>query len=232
MPKSLYRSAFSAGDVSPSDVLAFHQRAFGGFVMENDDDAGDGGDSGDQGDDNATGGDGDDDDGSGLGEAGKKALAQERDARKSAEKRASAMEAKVTALIDGLKTGLGVEAAGSDDPADLIAGLRTEIDGLKHTTLVDTVARRHGITDETDLEFLRSAKDRDAMNALAKRLAPAADKDDDSDDAADKDKGKKKPASPRPDPSQGKGGGGSGARPTSVAQVIEDRRAAREKASK
>lgn len=224
MPKSLYRSAFSAADVSPCDVLAFHRNNFGGFVMQDDggDGAGQDGDGADGGDDPDTG-----DGGTGeLGDAGKKALQRERDARKAAEKSASAMQDKVNALIDGLKTGLGVEAAGSDDPVELINGLRTEIDGLKHTTLVDAVARRHGITDDDDLEFLRSAKDQAAMAALAKRLAPAKGDDDEG------DKGKKKPTGPRPDPSQGRGSGGDGSRPSSVAQVMEDRRAAREKASK
>lgn len=229
MPKSLYRSAFSAADVSPCDVLAFHRSIFGGSVML--DGAGDGDDGADPAGDGADDGDqsGSGDGGSNeLGDAGKRALSQERDARKAAEKRATAMEAQVTALIDGLKTGLGVETAGSDDPLDLIAGLRTEIDGLKHTTRVDAVARHHGITDEADLEFLRSAKDQASMDALAKRLAPTKG----DDDADEQGKGKKKPGGPRPDPSQGQGSGGSGARPSSVAQVMEDRRAAREKASK
>lgn len=224
MSNSLYRSAFSA-DVSPCDVLAFHRGIFGPSVMQ--DGVGDDVDSGDQGDDAGDDSDVTDTSDTGskddLGDAGKKALNRERDARKAAEKKASAMEAKVTALIDGLKTGLGIKADGSDDPADLIGGLRTELEGLKHSALVDAVARRHGITDETDLTFLRSAKDQDAMDALAKRLAPTKDDDEGT---------KGKSTGPRPDPSQGRGSGGSGARPSSVAQVMEDRRAAREKAGK
>jgi len=217
MPKSLYRSAFSTGDVSPCDVLAFHHRIFGPSVMEadaGDDVAGDADENG-----NPTSADADD----GVSQDMESASDDEETSKDDLKSRFEAqqkvnrdLERKFNQLRNGLKSALGVEDRKSASPEDLIAEFEKQLQ-------VERVARRHNITDESDLAFLQSAKDSDAMEALAKRLAPATDDDSGTD---------KKKAGPRPDPSQGRGGAGNGARPTSVAQVMADRRAAREKASK
>lgn len=130
------------------------------------------------------------------------------------------LEGKLNTLKDGLKAALGIEDKKAD-PADLVARLQEQLDRLTHDNLVSDVARRHKITNDDDLALLATARDADAMDKLAARLAPKADDGDKSRPG--------KPGTPKPDPSQGKGAGSGAVRPTSVAQVMEDRRAAREK---
>lgn len=130
------------------------------------------------------------------------------------------LEVKLNTLRDGLKSALGVDDK-KVDPADLVGKLQEQFDRLTHTNLVEQVARRHRITDDEDIALLAAATDADAMGKLAARLAPKADEGDKSKPG--------KPGTPKPDPSQGKGAGSGAVRPTSVAQVMEDRRAAREK---
>jgi len=131
------------------------------------------------------------------------------------------LEAKLNALRDGLKSALGVEDKKADI-ADLVGGLKDQLDSLTHTNLVHEVARRHKLDDEGDIALLRSATDPDVMDKLGARLAALV--------AAKGTESKPgKPGTPKPDPSQGRGGGAEGAKPTSVAQVMADRRAAREK---
>lgn len=131
------------------------------------------------------------------------------------------LETKLNALRSGLQSALGIEEkkVGSDE---LITTLQGQLAALLRDNQVNAAARRHGITKDEDLELLRAAKDEDALDKLAARLAPAQD-----DEASTKTPGK--PGTPKPDPSQGRGGGSEGARPTSIAQVMADRRAAREK---
>lgn len=130
------------------------------------------------------------------------------------------LEAKLNTLRDGLKTALGIEDKKAD-ATELVTKLQEQLNQLAHDNLVESAARRHGITEEDDLALLRTAKDPEAMEKLAARLAPKADEGDKSKPG--------KPGAPKPDPSQGKGVGSGAVRPTSVAQVMEDRRAAREK---
>ena len=130
------------------------------------------------------------------------------------------LEAKLNTLRDGLKTALGIEDKKAD-ATELVTKLQEQLNQLAHDNLVESAARRHGITEEDDLALLRTAKDPEAMDKLAARLAPKADDGDKSRPG--------KPGTPKPDPSQGKGAGSGAVRPTSVAQVMEDRRAAREK---
>lgn len=130
------------------------------------------------------------------------------------------LEAKLNTLRDGLKTALGIEDKKAD-ATELVTKLQEQLNQLAHDNLVESAARRHGITEEDDLALLRTAKDPEAMEKLAARLAPKADEGDKSKPG--------KPGTPKPDPSQGKGAGSGAVRPTSVAQVMEDRRAAREK---
>lgn len=113
------------------------------------------------------------------------------------------LEAKLNTLKDGLKAALGIEDKKAD-PTELVGKLQEQLDNLTHTNLVNDVARRHGITDDTDVDLLRKITDKGAMEALAARLAPA--------DASKPGK----PGTPKADPSQARGSGGNEA-PSSVA---------------
>lgn len=127
------------------------------------------------------------------------------------------LEAKLNALRDGLKSALGVDDKKADI-GDLVSGLKDQLDTLTHNNRVNETARRHGLMDKDDIALLGSTKDPDVMDKLGARLAKAAENVKPG-----------KPGTPKPDPSQGKGGSGEVARPTSVAQVMADRQAAREK---
>ncbi len=212
--------------ISPSSILDFHRATFGDLRMEADGDKGKDEDKGADGADKDTetdeSADGDADK---LGDAGKRALKTEREARDKAEKETKALREQVDGFFGGLKTLLGADDDKGSKPEELIEKLTSKLDGLERANLVESVARRHKITDEEDLEILRSAKDEEAMAKLAKRLAPS---DEDQSDGKGKD-GKR---APRADRSQGKGGDGSGSRASSVSQVIADRRAAREAKAK
>lgn len=129
------------------------------------------------------------------------------------------LETKLNTLRDGLKSALGVEDK-KVDVADLVGSLKDQLDQLTHSNLVNEVARRHKLDDEDDIALLRSATDADVMDKLGARLAKAATTEQTKPG---------KPGTPKPDLSQGKGGDGAGAKPTSVAQVMADRQAAREK---
>lgn len=201
----LFQSAFAAGACTPADVLAFHLSRFGGFRMSNDDSANSGADK-DKDTGTDTGGkdadkDKDTGDASKLGDAGKRALQAERDARAAADQRAAAIEKKFDDFTGALKSAFGVESKEAD-ASDLVSGLQKQLDTLQHQTLVDQVARRHGITKDEDIELLRSATDKDVMEKLAGRLKPADDEDDDT-----KTRGVRRP---RPDGSQGGSGTGDG----------------------
>jgi len=226
-----FESAFAAGPVTLSDVLAFHAARFGSLLMKKEGD-GDGGGDGGQGAGDGGSGDGgtgkggagsggDAGDESKLGDAGKKALESERAARKDAEKKAADIATAFEALKSGLKVGLGIDSK-EDDPAAIVSGLQDQLSKLTHQNLVSDVARRNGITEDDDIELLRSATDKDVMEKLAARLKPAAE----GEGAGGAGNGSNGKGRPKPDPSQGKGGGG--AKPTSVAQVMADRAAARE----
>ena len=124
------------------------------------------------------------------------------------------LEAKLNTLRDGLKTALGIEDKKAD-ATELVTKLQEQLNQLAHDNLVESAARRHGITEEDDLALLRTAKDPEAMEKLAARLAPKADEGDKSKPG--------KPGTPKPDLSQGKAGGGAGVR--SLADAMDDYRA-------
>lgn len=113
-----------------------------------------------------------------LGEPGLKALQQERAARERLEQ---AMKDQRTALLKAF----GVE---TDKPGeDIVKTLQEQVTAIQRESLVDRVARRHGITDDGDVEFLRTAADEATMQRLAERLKAASPTT---------------PTSPAPDPSQ------------------------------
>lgn len=132
------------------------------------------------------------------------------------------LEAKINGLKDGFKQALGIDDK-KTTPEELVGKLQQRLDELTHTTLVNTVARGHKITDEDDIATLSAIKDEAVMRKVAERLAP-------SDDAQDSSKSRK--GTPRPDTSQGRSGGESGNKPVSVSQVMADRAAARDAAKK
>lgn len=112
-----------------------------------------------------------------LGEPGLKALREEREARERLEQ---AMKDQRSALLKAF----GVE---TDKPGeDIVKTLQEQVSAMQRDSLVDRVARRHGITDDDDVAFLRTASDEATMQRLAERL-----------------KTNPAPTSPAPDPSQG-----------------------------
>jgi hypothetical protein len=136
-----------------------------------------------------------------LGEGGKKALETERNARKQAE----ADLATLRKDFDGFKTELskafGLQPA-TGDGTDAVAQLQQQLNTMQHETAVYRLAAQHEITDQEDLELLKSATDEAAMTKLAERLAAKA--------AA--------PGTPKPDATQG---GGSGTPPALNSDGLE-----------
>ena len=140
-----------------------------------------------------------------LGENGKKALEREREARK-------ALEGQVSQMRDAFAQALGVKADSKTDVGDLLGTFQQRLDAMQHENTVERVARVNGITDDADIEFLRSAKDEDHMNKLAVRLKAA------SEPAA--------PGTPKPDRTQGPQGSDNKPDPgpgvPRLAQAFED----------
>ena len=80
--------------------------------------------------------------------------------------------------------------------------LQRHLNAMQHETAVYRLAAQHEITDQDDLELLKSATDEAAMTKLAERLAAKA--------AA--------PGAPKPDATQG---GGSGSAPALNSDGLE-----------
>jgi len=119
-----------------------------------------------------------------LGQPGLKALQAERD-------RVTTLENELRSLkplkeqMDALRGVFGDKAA--DPGKDIVTTLQEQVAAMQRDTLVERVARSHSITDDTDVDLLRNAKDEATMLRLAERL-----------------KGSNTgPTSPAPDPSQG-----------------------------
>lgn len=134
-----------------------------------------GGDNTDQGDDDGNDADDSDtdtdvskkaDDDEKLGEGGKKALERERAARRAAEKKIAdyeaAKEKERLAKLDE------TQRAEEERKAAL-----EEAEKARAEAALERAARRHGITDDKDLELLAGVP-ADKVEALAKRLAAAA----------------------------------------------------------
>lgn len=211
---------------NPASIQAlvdFHRTTFGGFVMEAGDpdpDAKSESDKGGEKDD--AGKDGKDDDA--LGDGGKKALQSEREARKELEKELREFKAGQASQAKKLAEALGVETKDAKSSDDITATLKTEVAEMRHELLVERVARAHKITNDDDLDLIRSAASEESMRKLATRLAGAAKAHDDGGEPDGKKAGTLRL---KPDPSQGRGNGADGGKATSVAQVMADRAAAR-----
>lgn len=171
-----------------AEIIATHRALFGGFTMmadeqeANDADA----EAGDQPD-----GDGQEEAIDKLGDAGLKALHQERDARKD-------LERQLNQLRDSLASLGGAKADPKSSLEDQISNLAAQFADLTNQTQVDKLARVHGITDEKDLELLAQAPE-SARDALAARLAPNAEA---------KQAAGKRGHFPSSDPSQGRSNAG------------------------
>lgn len=126
-----------------------------------------------------------------LGDAGKKALDAERDARKKAEGDLSALRKEFDGFRSTLAEAFGVTSDKGGD-GDTLTTVQQEVATLRHEALVYRLAATHSITDEDDLELLKSAKAEQAPK-LAERLAAKAEAET-------------KPGTPKPDTTQGGAG--------------------------
>ena len=125
-----------------------------------------------------------------LGDAGKRALQAERDARK-------ALEAEVSTMKQALATLGGVDPK-KTSTEDLIQAQSARIAALEHDNAAMAAVAAHRIAEQADIDLIKSQPTVDAMSALAARLAPAGDQQPKPD----------QPRTPRPDPSIGRGGRG------------------------
>ncbi|NNG36937.1 hypothetical protein [Nakamurella aerolata] len=121
------------------------------------------------------------------------------------------LESQLNQLKDGMKAALGLGDK-KVDPADLVnqlqgvSALQEQVTVLTHRNTVNEVAMEHHITDKDDVALLAGISDRNAMEKLAARLAPAAGSDSGKPSGNGSNSGK--PGTPRPDPSQGATGAG------------------------
>lgn len=130
-----------------------------------------------------------------LGEPGKKALEAEREARKQAETQLAALRTDFEGFKASLSEAFGVKPATGDN-SDALQQMQEQVNTMQRNAAVYRLAAENSITDEGDLELLRSAKDEAAMTKLAGRLAAKADPT----------------GTPKPDTTQGRqtAGGGAG----------------------
>ena len=102
-----------------------------------------------------------------LGQPGVKALQAERD-------RVTALENELKGFkplkeqMDALRGIFGDKAA--DPGKDIVTTLQDQVAEMRHDTLVERVARSHGISDDKDVAVLRAIKDESLMQQLAERL--------------------------------------------------------------
>lgn len=195
-----FRSAFPAGTITPQAILDFHRATFGDLRME-DDDKDDKGDGDKTDDDKGKPGDP-----ANLGDAGKRALQAERDARTAEKKRADTAEAKLADIEKSQMTEQQRIEKERDDAKSAASGATMKLgqyEAAAEAGLPLSWAKR--VTGDTPAERLADAK------AMAADLAAKANG-----------------GKPKPDPSQGKGAG-DGARASSVQQARDDYLASRQK---
>lgn len=122
-----------------------------------------------------------------LGEGGKKALEAEREARRQAEADLAALRKDFEGFKGTLSEAFGVKPATGDDTGATLQQMQEQLNRMQRDGTVYRLAAEHNITDEEDLDLLRSAKDEAAMTKLASRLAAKA----------------ATPGTPKPDATQG-----------------------------
>lgn len=126
-----------------------------------------------------------------LGDGGKKALEAEREARRQAEADLAALRKDFEGFKGTLSEAFGVKPATGDDTGATLQQMQEQLNTMQRDGAVYRIAAENHITDEDDLELLRSAKDEAAMTKLASRLAAKA----------------AEPGTPKPDATQGGGHG-------------------------
>lgn len=122
-----------------------------------------------------------------LGDAGKKALEAEREARREAEKNLNALKSEFEGFKTSLSEAFGVKPKPGEG-GDALKTVQEQLAQMQRETTVFRLAAQHQITDADDLDLLKSAKDETAMTKLAERLAAKADST---------------PGTPKPDTTQG-----------------------------
>lgn len=105
-----------------------------------------------------------------LGEGGLRALQAERERGNRMESELRELRT-VRAQMDALRAAFGVQGVPEEDP---MGTLQRQVATMLQDNLVNSVARRHGITEEADVDLLRSAPDEAAMARLAERLRATA----------------------------------------------------------
>lgn len=108
-----------------------------------------------------------------LGDAGKRALTAEREARKAAEEATKTLQAELAELKGNLAQVFGGKPDADADGAALVQQLQAQVTQMQAEQAVLTLANTHGITDDADLALLRAATAPEARESLAARLAPA-----------------------------------------------------------
>ncbi|SDD41325.1 hypothetical protein [Auraticoccus monumenti] len=142
----------------------------------------------------AKSGTGDDkDDDEPLGPGGKKALQAERDGRKQLEQQLQQLQQSQKDQMAALAKAFGFEPDKKASTDDLVSQLQQQVAEMTHNADVDRIARDHNISDPDDIKLLRSAKDSELMEQLAKRLKSAGQQQQNG--------------TPRPDRSVGRGSG-------------------------
>lgn len=127
----------------------------------------------------------------GLGDAGKKALDAERDARKEAEGKVKQLESDFGAMKTALMEAFGVKPDKGAETTDVLKQVQDQLAQMQRENAVLALANEHGITDKADIDLLKqSGLQGDALAAMAARLKPA----------------ETKPGTPKPDASQGGSG--------------------------
>lgn len=131
-----------------------------------------------------------------LGDAGKKAIEAEREARKAAEGKVKQLESDFTTMKSALLEAFGVKPDKGADNSDVLKQVQDQLSQMQRENAVLALANAHGITDQADLDLLKQSNlQGDALAAMAARLKPA----------------EQKPGTPKPDSTQG--GSGEPAKP-------------------
>lgn len=125
-----------------------------------------------------------------LGPNGEKALKAEREARGKLEQTVAQMQQSQKDQMAAIASAFGVKPDAQDDGTQLLTALQQQVAEMQREALVLRIAAQHKLAGDDDIEFLKSAKDEEAMGKLAARLAA-----NNADPTT--------PSSPKPDLTQG-----------------------------
>lgn len=116
-------------------------------------------------------------------------LHDERKARQQLKAEVDQIKQSNAQQMAALADALGIKADDKGDESTVVKQLQDTVAAMQRESAANRVARKHGISDEGDMELILSARDEDQMERIAARLAPV-----------------KAPSGMRPDPSQGSHG--------------------------